>query len=62
MATDWEDYAEHILEVMQQSPRFRNCAVAGKTLPRPDYRPVTKFELRGQRLGHGVWDMMFERI
>jgi len=62
MATDWEDYAVHMLEVMEQSPRFRNCATTGKTVPRPDYRPVTKFELRGQRLGHGVWDLLFERV
>jgi len=62
MATDWEDYAVHMLEVMEQSPRFRNCATTGKTVPRPGYRPVTKFELRGQRLGHGVWDLLFERV
>jgi tRNA (guanine-N7-)-methyltransferase len=62
MATDWEDYALHMLDVMQQSPRFRNSAGAGKTVSRPDYRPVTKFEQRGQRLGHGVWDLVFERV
>lgn len=62
MATDWEDYARHMLEVMGQSPAFRNCAGAGNYSPRPDYRPVTKFEQRGQRLGHGVWDLVFERV
>jgi len=62
MATDWEDYAVHMLEVMGQSPDFRNSAGDGNTVPRPDYRPVTKFEQRGQRLGHGVWDLVFERV
>ena len=62
MATDWEDYAGHMLKVMEQSPAFRNCAGPGNYSTRPDYRPVTKFELRGQRLGHGVWDLLFERI
>ncbi|MGB5178304.1 MAG: tRNA (guanosine(46)-N7)-methyltransferase TrmB [Gammaproteobacteria bacterium] len=62
MATDWQDYAEHMLEVMERSPRFRNSAAAGHFSPRPDYRPVTRFEQRGQRLGHGVWDLLFERV
>ena len=62
MATDWEDYAAHMLEVMEQSPAFHNCAGAGNFSPRPACRPVTKFEQRGQRLGHGVWDLLFERV
>ena len=62
MATDWEDYAQHMLEVMGESAAFRNCAGSGNYSPRPDYRPVTKFERRGQRLGHGVWDLLYERI
>jgi len=62
MATDWEDYARHMLEVMGESAAFRNCAGSGNYSPQPDYRPVTKFERRGQRLGHGVWDLLFERI
>ena len=62
MATDWEDYARHMLEVMGESAAFRNCAGSGNYSPRPGYRPVTKFERRGQRLGHGVWDLLFERI
>jgi tRNA (guanine-N7-)-methyltransferase len=62
MATDWEDYAMHMLEVMERSPAFRNRAGTGKFSLRPDYRPVTKFEQRGQRLGHGVWDLLFERV
>jgi len=61
MATDWENYAEHMLAVPGKSASFRNCAGPGNFSPRPEYRPTTKFELRGQRLGHGVWDMLFER-
>jgi len=62
MATDWEDYAEHMLAVMQASGDFRKCAGTGEYSPRPDYRPVTKFEQRGRRLGHDVWDLVFERL
>jgi tRNA (guanine-N7-)-methyltransferase len=62
MATDWENYAQHILEVMAVAAAFRNCAGAGNYSPRPDYRPVTRFEERGRRLGHEVSDLLFERI
>lgn len=62
MATDWEDYAGHMLEVAGASAAFRNCSGTGNYSLRPDYRPVTKFERRGQRLGHGVWDLLYERI
>lgn len=62
MATDWEDYARHMLQVMSTAAGFRNTAPSGDYVPRPDYRPLTKFERRGQRLGHGVWDLIFERI
>jgi tRNA (guanine-N7-)-methyltransferase len=62
MATDWENYAEYMLDVMGQSTAFRNCAGSGKFSPRPNYRPTTRFEQRGQRLGHGVWDLVFERV
>lgn len=61
MATDWENYAEHMMEVMSEAEGFSNCAGAGQYSPRPDYRPITKFEKRGERLGHGVWDLLFER-
>lgn len=61
MATDWENYAEHMLEVMQQADGFSNQSASNDYVPRPDYRPLTKFEQRGHRLGHGVWDLMFER-
>ena len=62
MATDWEGYAEHMVEVMSGSTAFRNCAETGAFVVRPEYRPVTKFEQRGQRLGHGVWDLVYERV
>ncbi|MGY0218433.1 tRNA (guanosine(46)-N7)-methyltransferase TrmB [Endozoicomonadaceae bacterium StTr2] len=61
LATDWEHYAEQMLEVLSESPLFRNTAEKDY-VPRPDYRPLTKFEKRGHRLGHGVWDLVFERI
>jgi tRNA (guanine-N7-)-methyltransferase len=62
MATDWENYAEYMLETMHAAPEFRNCAGVGNYSPRPASRPVTKFERRGLRLGHGVRDLVFERI
>lgn len=62
MATDWENYAEHMLEVMSAAPGYQNQSDTQTYVPRPDHRPLTKFENRGQRLGHGVWDLMFERV
>ncbi|AYC31121.1 tRNA (guanosine(46)-N7)-methyltransferase TrmB [Pseudomonas cavernae] len=62
MATDWEPYAEHMLEVMQAAPGYRNLAADGRWVERPSERPITKFERRGERLGHGVWDLKFARI
>lgn len=56
-ATDWEDYAVQMLEVLSAEPLLQNTAA--DYAPRPDYRPVTKFENRGLRLGHGVWDVVF---
>lgn len=61
VATDWQDYAEHIFTVMQAAPNFRNCA-GEDYAPRPEYRPKTKFEQRGERLGHGVWDIIFSKV
>ena len=61
MATDWQNYAEHMLEVMNVAPGFANTSEFGDYVPRPDSRPLTKFERRGHRLGHGVWDLSFER-
>ena len=60
VATDWQDYAEQILEVLRREPLLANTAP--DYAPRPDYRPQTKFESRGLKLGHGVWDIIFHRI
>lgn len=61
-ATDWEHYAEQMMEVLSTADdKFENQAGAGNFTPRPAYRPLTKFEQRGQRLGHGVWDLIFTR-
>lgn len=59
MATDWEDYAEQMMDVMSASPDYHNAAGENQFTPRPEYRPLTKFEQRGHRLGHGVWDLIF---
>ena len=61
MATDWENYAEQMLEVLSADSRIENLSADNTYVPRPDFRPLTKFELRGQRLGHGVWDLMFRK-
>lgn len=63
-ATDWQPYAEQMLEVLSAEPRLANASIdpaLGGYAPRPDYRPLTKFEQRGLRLGHGVWDLVFTR-
>ena len=63
LATDWEPYAEHMLEVLRAEPLLANRSdQADGYAQRPDYRPLTKFEQRGLRLGHGVWDLLFERL
>ncbi|MDX5627957.1 MULTISPECIES: tRNA (guanosine(46)-N7)-methyltransferase TrmB [unclassified Brenneria] len=62
MATDWEPYAQHMLEVMGSVAGYRNLSDNNDYVARPESRPLTKFEARGQRLGHGVWDLMFERM
>ena len=66
-ATDWQPYAEQILEVLSQESLLRNRGLQSHPelqgyAPKPTYRPLTKFESRGIRLGHGVWDVVFERI
>ncbi|MDH5765199.1 MAG: tRNA (guanosine(46)-N7)-methyltransferase TrmB [Gammaproteobacteria bacterium] len=61
MATDWENYAEHMLEVLSKHTCFNNMSPDNTFSPRPDDRPLTKFEQRGHRLGHGVWDLFFLR-
>lgn len=62
MATDWEPYMEHMLEVMDVAEGYENVAGKGNCVPRPEHRPLTKFENRGERLGHGVWDLMFRKV
>jgi tRNA (guanine-N7-)-methyltransferase len=62
LATDWEDYARHALEVLDACPAFRNRAGDGGCVPRPPERPETKFERRGLKLGHQVFDMVFNRL
>ncbi len=59
VATDWQNYAEQVLEVLGAEPMLENTAA--NFAPRPSYRPLTKFEQRGLRLGHGVWDLVFLR-
>jgi tRNA (guanine-N7-)-methyltransferase len=58
-ATDWQHYAEQMLDVLSAEPALRNTADG--FAPRPEWRPLTKFEQRGMRLGHGVWDLIFQR-
>ncbi|TCT11034.1 tRNA (guanine-N(7)-)-methyltransferase [Paralcaligenes ureilyticus] len=58
-ATDWENYAQQMLAVLGAEPRLKNSCEG--YAPRPDFRPQTKFETRGLRLGHGVWDLIFTR-
>ena len=59
LATDWQDYAGQMLDVLGHEPLLHNTATA--YAPRPEWRPETKFEQRGLRLGHGVWDLLFRR-
>jgi tRNA (guanine-N7-)-methyltransferase len=61
LATDWENYAEQMMAVLTAAPGLSNTCGDGRFAPRPEYRPLTKFELRGERLGHGVWDLIFTR-
>ena len=58
-ATDWEEYAQQILDIFSDEPLLDNTADG--FAPRPEYRPLTKFEQRGLKLGHGVWDIVFRR-
>ncbi len=61
LATDWENYAEQMMEVLTATDGLSNASGEGAFAPRPEHRPLTKFELRGERLGHGVWDLVFRR-
>lgn len=62
LATDWQPYAEQMLKVINGVSGFENMAQEGQYCPRPAYRPETKFERRGLKLGHGVWDLIYQRI
>lgn len=59
LATDWQEYAEQMLAVLDAEPQLQNTAAG--FAPRPSYRPQTKFETRGLKLGHGVWDIVFRK-
>jgi tRNA (guanine-N7-)-methyltransferase len=61
LATDWQPYAEHMLATLRASPHFGNTQSAADYAQRPSWRPLTHFEKRGHRLGHGVWDLIFAR-
>lgn len=60
VATDWQEYAEWVLEVLRAEPQLHNTAI--DYAEKPAYRPLTKFENRGLKLGHGVWDLVFRRL
>ena len=62
LATDWQAYAEHMLEVLEAAPGFRNISGKYQYTHNTGRRPQTKFEQRGQRLGHGVYDLLYEKI
>lgn len=61
-ATDWEDYAVHMLTVLSSDKTILNCDAKEQYIDRPETRPITKFEQRGTKLGHGVWDLKFKKI
>jgi tRNA (guanine-N7-)-methyltransferase len=61
LATDWQDYAEQMWDVLDATQGLANRAGARGAVPRPDWRPQTHFETRGQKLGHGVWDLLYDR-
>lgn len=61
LATDWEAYAEHMREVMEAAPGWRNAIASGEFADKPDWRIETHFERRGLKLGHGVWDLLYRK-
>ena len=61
LATDWHDYAVWMINVLKDIPMLSNQALDGDYVARPDYRPLTKFEQRGLKLGHGVWDIIYRK-
>jgi len=62
LATDWADYAEQMWDVLDATPGLRNRSGPRGHVPRPPWRPQTHFETRGQKLGHGVWDLLYDRV
>jgi tRNA (guanine-N7-)-methyltransferase len=61
LATDWQDYAEQMLAVCNANPDLRSLSTDLEYVARPDFRPATRFERRGERLGHGVWDLAYSK-
>jgi tRNA (guanine-N7-)-methyltransferase len=61
LATDWQDYAEQMLAVCNATPALQTLSADATYVPRPEFRPATRFERRGERLGHGVWDLAYSR-
>jgi tRNA (guanine-N7-)-methyltransferase len=61
LATDWQAYAEQMLAVCNANPELISLSPDGTYVPRPDFRPPTRFERRGARLGHGVWDLAYAK-
>ena len=61
-ASDWQHYAKQMLTVLSEEKRLTNASPFDDFCPRPDYRPLTKFEQRGIKLGHGVWDLIFRKL
>ena len=61
-ATDWQNYAEQMLDVLKSAVGLHNVSPTNDYIPRPDFRPLTKFEQRGHKLGHGVWDLYFIKM
>lgn len=61
LATDWQDYAEQMWDVLDATPGLANRAGPRGVVPRPEWRPQTHFETRGQKLGHGTWDLLYDR-
>ena len=62
LATDWQDYAQHMLKVMENMGNWQNMAGKNQFTPRPSTRPMTKFEQRGHQLGHTIWDLIFSTL
>jgi len=59
LATDWQDYAQQMLKILENTPQWKNTAKKNQFASRPPTRPITKFEKRGQELGHRIWDLIF---